>query len=151
MVVQMHYNLAAGTELDQTSVDLQFDPGAIPLRSIVMFDTDIAIPPNTTDHVEGLITSFGGEDTTIVAAFPHMHLIGKHLRVEVEGGGCVIDAPRWDFHWQQTYSYAQPVVIPGGAQVGLGCVYDSTGRDQTTHFGEGSGDEMCGVQLLALP
>lgn len=151
MVIQMHYNLAAGIELDETTVDLRFDPSAIPLRSITMFDTDIAIPPNTTDHVEGQSTSFGGGDTTVVAVFPHMHQIGKELRVEVSDGSCALGVPRWDFHWQQLYSYAQPVVIPGGSQVTLSCRYDSTGRDQTTYFGEGSSEEMCGVQFLALP
>ncbi len=150
MVVQMHYNLAAGIELDETSVDLRFDPSAIPLRSITMFDTDIAIPPNTTDHIEGQSTSVDG-DTTVVAVFPHMHQIGKELRVHVSDGSCALGVPRWDFHWQQLYSYAQPVVIPGGSQVTLSCRYDSTGRNETTYFGEGSSEEMCGVQFLALP
>jgi hypothetical protein len=151
LVVQMHYNLAAGIELDETAVDLRFDDSAIPLRSLTIIDTDLAIPPNTTDHVEGASTSFGGGDTTIVAVFPHMHQIGKELRVDVDTGACAIGVPRWDFHWQQLYSYAEPVVIPGGSQLTLSCRYDSTGRDETTYFGEGSSEEMCGIQFLALP
>jgi len=151
IVLQMHYNLSAGAELDETAVDLRFDPAAIPLRSLVLFDTSIAIPPGTTDHVEGESTVLDGDDAVIVAAFPHMHQIGTHLRVEAAGIGCALDVPRWDFHWQQTYSYTEPLVIPGGAQVTLGCQYDSTGRTETTNYGEGSSDEMCGVQFLALP
>jgi len=151
LVVQMHYNLAAGAELDATRVDLRFDAGAIPLRSLTLVDTDLTIPPNTTDHVEGASTTFGGSDVTIVAAFPHMHQIGKELHVEVATGECAIGVPRWDFHWQQLYSYTTPIVIPGGAQVNLTCRYDSTGRDETTYFGEGSSEEMCGIQFLALP
>jgi hypothetical protein len=50
--IQMHYNLASGAELDTTTVDLQFDDTAIGLRQVVVIDTDLAIPPNTADHVE---------------------------------------------------------------------------------------------------
>jgi hypothetical protein len=151
VIVQMHYNLAAGAQLDETSVDLRFDASAIPLRSLVLTDSDLTIPPNTTDHVEGASTTFGDDDVTVVAAFPHMHQIGKELRVDVETGACAIDVPRWDFHWQQLYAYTAPVVIPGGAQVNLTCRYDSTGRAEPTYFGEGSSEEMCGIQFLALP
>lgn len=149
LLVQMHYNLSATIAEDATAIDLQFDPDATPLESLVISDYDLSIPAGSTDHVEGTSASFGG-DRTIVGAFPHMHQIGKDLRVQF-GDTCLLDAVRYDFHWQETYSFATPVVIPSGSEVSLRCTYDATGRDHTTHFGEGSADEMCGIQLLALP
>ncbi len=151
LVVQMHYNLAAGAAEDLTSLDLRFDPGATPLRSYVLTDYDLTIPPGVADHVEGIAEQLDGDPISVVAAFPHMHQIGTTMRVGTLDGTCVIDVPRYDFNWQELYRYTQPVVIPGGATVGIECHYDSTARTQTTTFGEGSSDEMCGVQLMALP
>jgi hypothetical protein len=151
MVLQMHYNLAAGGEEDATTVDVTFDDSAIALRQIVVIDSDLAIPPETVGHVEQASMVLGAEPVEIVAAFPHMHTLGRQLRVEVGADGCAIDVPRWDFHWQQLYSYAEPLVIPGGAEVTIGCSYDSTGRDQVTTFGEGTSDEMCVALFFALP
>jgi hypothetical protein len=150
MVLQMHYNLASGAELDTTTVDLQFDDTAIGLRQVVVIDSDLAIPPNTTDHVEQASTVLDEAPVEIVAAFPHMHTLGQQLRVEVEGA-CAIDVPRWDFHWQQLYGFSEPLIVPGGANVTIGCIYDSTGRDSVTTFGEGTSDEMCVALFFALP
>ena len=151
MVVQMHYNLTAGAIEDTTSLDLQFDPAATALRSYVLSDYDLSIPPGMDDHVEGIAETLSSEPLSIVAAFPHMHQIGARMRVGSLDGTCVIDVPRYDFNWQELYRYQQPIVVPGGATVGIECHYDSTTRKQTTTFGEGSSDEMCGIQLMALP
>jgi len=151
LVLQMHYNLSAGASEDVTSVDLELDDTAVPLRTVLAIDTDLAIPPETEEHVETNVGGFGPDPVTLVAAFPHMHQLGRTLRVELGDGTCVIDVPRWDFHWQQTYSFTEPVVVPGNSQVGLRCVYDSTGVAGETNFGEGTSDEMCAVQFFALP
>ena len=151
LVLQMHYNLSAGISEDVTSMDLELDDTATPLRTVLAIDLDLAIPPDTPEHVESNVDGFGPDPVTLVAAFPHMHQLGRTLRVELGDGTCVIDVPRWDFHWQQTYSYTKPVVVPGNAQVGLRCVYDSTGVAGVTSFGEGTSDEMCAVQFFALP
>jgi hypothetical protein len=151
MILQMHYNLANGALEDATTVDVQFDDAAIALREVIVIDTDLAIPPDTEEHVEQISTVLDSQPVEIVAAFPHMHTLGRHLRVQVDGGGCAIDVPRWDFHWQQLYSYTEPLVIPGGAEVTLGCSYDSTGRAGVTTFGEGTSDEMCVALFFALP
>jgi len=151
MVLQMHYNLSAGAQEDVTSVDVLFDDSAIALRQIVVIDSDLAIPPDTADHVEQASMVLDAAPVEIVAAFPHMHTLGRQLRVEIGGGGCAIDVPRWDFHWQQLYSYTAPLVVPGGAEVTIGCSYDSSGRKEVTTFGEGTADEMCVALFFALP
>jgi hypothetical protein len=151
LIVQMHYNLAAGAEEDTTALDLQFDAGATPLRSIVVNNGSLSIPPGVADHVESMTQTLGSDPVTVVAAFPHMHQIGTSMRAELVGNSCLLDVPRWDFEWQETYAYSEPVLIPGGSTVALECRYDSTGRDGVTTFGEGSTDEMCAIQFMALP
>jgi hypothetical protein len=65
---------------------------------------------------------------------------------------CLVDVPKWDFHWQLDYMLAEP--IAGPAQVSTTCVWDNSAENQPTingmklsprqvNFGEASLDEMC--------
>ncbi|HWB79650.1 MAG TPA: hypothetical protein VG755_32025 [Nannocystaceae bacterium] len=152
MVVQMHYNIAGGARPDDTSIDLQLDDGVTPLQTVIVVDSDLAIPPDVTDHVEESFTTLeGSADADLVAVFPHMHQIGRTLQVEINGSTCAVDVPRYDFHWQELYSYVNPIRVHPGDEVHLRCTYDSLGRDTTTTWGEGSGDEMCAAVFFARP
>jgi hypothetical protein len=89
-----------------------------------------------------------------------MHLLGTSLRADrVSPGGaeaCVVDVPRWDFHWQQAYATPadKPVVLNPGDAIRLSCTYDNTAKNQPVlngsqpppadiKWGEGTRDEMC--------
>lgn len=154
IVVQMHYNLAGGAQADDTAIDLQVDPGATHLESVIFVDADLAIPPGVAGHEEQSVTTFDGGPVDLLAVFPHMHQIGRTMRVEITSGGattCAADVPRYEFHWQELYSYTEGVRLAPGDEVRLRCGYDSTGRDAPTTWGEGSGDEMCAVVFFARP
>jgi Copper type II ascorbate-dependent monooxygenase, C-terminal domain len=155
IIVQMHYNLTGGAQPDDTTIDLQIDNGVTPLQSLIFVDTDLSIPAGAADHVEESFTTVDGSgEADLVAVFPHMHQIGRTLQVEItsaDGTTCAVDVPRYDFHWQELYRYVTPVRVHGGDEVHLRCTFDATGRDQTTVWGEGSGDEMCAVQFYARP
>jgi hypothetical protein len=155
LVVQMHYNLAGGPKPDDTSIDLQLDDSLTPLETVIFVDTDLAIPPDTKDHIEESFTTLeGSADADFVAVFPHMHQIGRKLEVEItsaSGDSCLVDVPRYDFHWQELYGYVNPIRVHPGDEVHLRCTYDSSGRDAVTTWGEGSGDEMCAVVFFARP
>ncbi len=93
------------------------------------------------------------------AASLHEHLLGKKGRVEiVRAGGapatCLLDVPRWDFHWQRSYRLATPVVFNPGDQLKVSCEWDNSPANQPVvngaqqaprdvNWGEGTGDEMC--------
>lgn len=93
------------------------------------------------------------------AASLHEHLLGRKGRVEiVRGGGaaptCLLDIPRWDFHWQRSYRLATPTVFNPGDQLKVTCEWDNSAANQPVldgaqqaprdvNWGEGTGDEMC--------
>ncbi len=58
------------------------------------------------------------EPTTIYVAAGHMHLLGASIKLELNPGTprakVLLDIPRWDFHWQNAYTLANPV--EGGAR-----------------------------------
>jgi hypothetical protein len=152
IVVQMHYNFGSSGMLDETAIDVQLGEGT-PLLPVIFVDSELSIPPDVGDHVEESVTSFDGDaPVELVAVFPHMHQIGRTMHVEIESAGgttCAADVPRYDFHWQELYRYTTPVSLQPGDQVRLQCHFSSLGRDGTTTWGEGSGDEMCAVVFFA--
>lgn len=154
LIVQMHYNTLAGPGMaDQTSIDLQVVEGGVtPARFVGLADLDLALPAGedevATTHVGKL---GGGLDTPVRVhgVFPHMHTLGRDLSLERDDdGSCLISVPRYDFHWQLLYFYEQAVELPLDAMLSLRCSYDTSSREQTTFWGEGTMDEMCIVGLL---
>ncbi|HET9241334.1 MAG TPA: hypothetical protein VFO10_28975 [Oligoflexus sp.] len=76
----------------------------------------------------------------------HMHLRGQTTRLEVErksgGPSCLLDIPRWDFHWQGSYALKQTVSVMPGERMTLECTFDNPGA-KDVNWGEGTEDEMC--------
>jgi hypothetical protein len=95
--------------------------------------------------------------TTIHVAAGHMHLLGASIRLELNPGTSrsriLLDIPRWEFHWQNAYQLAKPVVAQAGDVVRVTCRYDVHKRMHGGHgipkapryvlWGEGTTDEMC--------
>jgi len=169
-VAQMHYNtsnLPSGTAVpaDATGARLwTYEGNRYPIAQIrirAVADRDLLLPKDTSDIVEGttITTPFS---ETIIGVIPHMHQLGTAISAKVTRRGtseshCLVDIPRWDFHWQQTYLFkaAAQLLVPIGDEVTLRCVYDNSqdnqplgadGQQQVSRnvtFGEKTSDEMC--------
>jgi hypothetical protein len=99
------------------------------------------------------------QPTKILAVGGHMHLLGQSIRLELNPGTSrarvLLDIPRWDFHWQNAYTLATPIVAKPGDVVRVTCRYDVSKRARPQHgtpiprtpryvlWGEGTTDEMC--------
>ncbi len=95
--------------------------------------------------------------TTIHVAAGHMHLLGAAIRLELNPGTpkakVLLDIPRWDFHWQNSYTLVRPVDAVPGDVVRVTCRFDARKRMHGGHgvpktpryvlWGEGTTDEMC--------
>jgi hypothetical protein len=104
------------------------------------------IPAGAKGHDEKMVITLGDSlagGAWVVTAGAHMHYVGTGMKVEVdrthrEGGPpttepqreCLIEVPRWDFHWQRGYSYDAPVqmlpTVMKGDQIHLRCRYDNS-------------------------
>lgn len=90
---------------------------------------------------------------------PHMHLLGKRMRVEAaKPDGTVaqlIQIDDWDFNWQSNYQYAEPVPLPAGTVIRVEAIYDNSENNPrnpsqppvAVRWGERTIDEMCLVLL----
>ncbi|MFT3843228.1 MAG: hypothetical protein QM723_39960 [Myxococcaceae bacterium] len=148
VVMQVHYNLANGAAPDRTTVALTLKPSVDHEAMVLgLADTGLDLPPHLASITQGMTTTLTGTDTYhVLGVFPHMHTLGRTMRVERARGAsteCLVDVPHWDFHWQQFYFYQQPFdVVPGDA-VTLECGFDTSSSDTEVKWGEGTSDEMC--------
>lgn len=148
LVMQVHYNLSHGDPTGDVTVarlQLAREPVARPAFITALYNTSFSIPPGKTGYSAEAFLTAGGTGV-IWGVLPHMHTLGRRIRVDIEGlfGRCLVDIPRWDFHWQQLYFYSNPGGLPirKGDSVKLTCTWDNT-TDRTITWGEGTADEMC--------
>jgi hypothetical protein len=168
LVMQVHYNLQMATRgmTDRTRVELFLgEPGTtqqalwLP-QSNNMFRVPAGAGP--TEPASTAVANFRNMlPLRIFGVFPHMHQRGHAIRVEaVNAAGtsnCLVDVPRWDFHWQQNYFFRTPY-RPAAGNMGdtlrTTCVWDNRPENQPfvdgmqvapreLRWGEGSDDEMC--------
>ncbi|MCB9743996.1 MAG: hypothetical protein H6740_15455 [Alphaproteobacteria bacterium] len=155
IVIQMHYNDAGGPNpVDDTEIGLRVVPEVDhELFSFFWLNGSLRIPPGEEAHLEETtqrVNRYTGNldgQLYLHAILPHMHNLGSSLQQSLmnEDGSetCLVDVPRWDFNWQLTYTFEDPVPFTSDDLMRLGCTFDSSGRSETTTWGEGTSDEMC--------
>lgn len=160
---QAHYT-PNGTEVtDLSRAGLVFaDPKQIQkqLLTDAVVNMRLRIPPNN-DNVS-LKAEFGfGRDMRVVSLLPHMHLRGKAFRIEaIEPTGerkLLVNVPRYDFNWQNTYVFAEPVKMREGSRLQCTAVYDNSSKNpanpdpsKTVGWGDQTWEEMLVAQFEAV-
>jgi hypothetical protein len=158
VVLQMHYNNdGPESRTDRTRMALHFAKAPIDKRqrSIPILNRTFTIPVGERRHeVRASWTVPPGRDAHANTITPHMHLLGREMKVTATyPDGVVrplIHIDDWDFHWQGTYTFAKPVPLPGGTRIDMVAVFDNSleNRRQPTRpprpvsWGEGTTDEM---------
>lgn len=159
-VLQMHYHPIGKPEDDQTEVGLYLTPHKPTRHSLgVLLGTlDIDIPPGEEQYVrtDRFTLPVALKATSIWA---HMHLIGRACRVwaELPDGRRVrlLKIADWDFNWQDTYVYKEPLVLPRGTVIRAEWTFDNSADNprnpsrppRRVLSGENSTDEMGGVWI----
>jgi hypothetical protein len=165
LILQMHYfNSFDGADLEQD----QSGYGLILADSVehqavnyAFGPTSFTIPAGEEDFVARDMASWGDE-SQILAVWPHMHLLGSGFEEKVvhDDGSedCLLRMDGWDFHNQVTANFLTPASLGTGDRVKIQCHYDNSAENpfqyndppQDVSFGEGTTDEMCfGFTLVA--
>ena len=163
VVLQMHYNNdTPESHTDRTRVALHFAKRPIDKRqrSMMVLNTTFTIPPGERRYeVRASATVPLGRDVHANTITPHMHLLGREMKVTATyPDGTVrplIHIDDWDFNWQDTYTFTRPIPLPGGTRIDMVAVFDNSAenRRQPTRpprpvgWGEGTTDEMAIVFL----
>ncbi|MBY0461199.1 MAG: hypothetical protein K2V38_28075, partial [Gemmataceae bacterium] len=159
-VLQMHYHPAGKEELDQTEVGLYLTKEK-PTKhglGVLLGSLEIDIKPGDDNYVckdEFKLPV----DLKVTGVWAHMHLIGKEVRAwaDLPDGKTVklLKIGDWDFNWQDTYLYKEPILLPKGTVVRTEWRFDNSNKNprnpnnppKRVLNGEGSLDEMGGLWL----
>ncbi len=159
VVVQMHYNNHGGhDETDRTKIGLHFARSPIEkrVRIIPVLNRTFTIPAGAARHeVRAAWSVPPGWDLHALAISPHMHLLGREMKVTAtypDGTTRpLIYVDDWDFNWQGSYTFVEPVPLPGGTRIDVLSIFDNSatsprrppGPLKDVGWGEGTHDEMC--------
>ncbi len=156
VVLQVHYHPSGKEETDQSEFAVYFarKPGAKFLGGFAVESWVLDIPPGEPAYRRSAEYTLPVE-TTLIGAVPHMHWLGKEMKVWAErpDGKTVplLHIPRWDFNWQDYYVYREPVTLPKGTKVKMDAWFDNSSGNpanpsrppRRVGWGEGTADEMC--------
>ena len=155
LVMQIHYNFdQAGSEADLTKLRLQFAKSPVQLQLKIAGvssnaknnGTGLNIPAGAKMHEEN--GSIVGGPARLWGVLPHMHALGRKIRVDLEHPDgkktTLINIPKWDFNWQQTYFFSSDkgFVTQKGSKLRVRCWFDNPGK-QAVRWGESTSEEMC--------
>lgn len=171
VILQVHYNTASTAAApDTTSLDFKIDDKTniqkeafnIPWTDYewVTGSKPMLIPKGSADTMHEYdfdVTTFlnyqtdntfqAGKPFTVYSVNMHMHTHGTSGLVELRRADgtdeCLLDVPRWDFHWQGAYGLTQPITYNPGDQIHLECHWNNAAGTNDLLWGEGTGDEMC--------
>jgi mono/diheme cytochrome c family protein len=159
--VQIHYNAAFsvnGKQPDQTRVAFWFMPEGKPRSLITRMQVfgPVNIPANDPEVISNGSETVSGP-SEIVGITPHAHMLATTMSASANIAGkdeCLINIPKWDYHWQGDYLFETPLATDGGARINITCVWNNSQamqpvvnmqqlQSRNVAFGEGSFEEMC--------
>ncbi|MGE0710565.1 MAG: cytochrome c [Planctomycetota bacterium] len=156
LVFQIHYTPDGTERVDRCKLGLRFAKPEEKItrraRTLALSTTSFAIPAGASDHPVRAHYDFQ-DDTILFGLTPHMHLRGKTFRYALRypDGKTVplLEIPRWDFNWQNTYRFEQPLFVPKGSRMIGVATFDNSDKNpanpdpsRVVRFGEQTWDEM---------
>jgi peroxiredoxin len=156
-LIHTHYHRNGLPGTDRTQVGLYLAKGPVdqPWQTIVvngMKPTE-KIPAGKADHVaHGYF--YLHTDAVIHNVLPHMHQIGKSVKMTLTPPHSkpivLVDIPAWDYKWQETYWFQEPITAPVGTKIEIEAVFDNSADNPNNpsrppvdvSVGERTNDEM---------
>lgn len=164
VVLQMHYHPSGKEEQDQSMVGIYFTkkPAERIVFSLPVLNRMLYIPAGEARQKVSASFTLPVE-TEAIGITPHMHLLGKEMKVTATfPDGKTQDLiwiKDWDFNWQDQYLYREPVKLPKGTKIEVAAVYDNSAGNpnnpndppKRVTWGEQTTDEMCIAFIQIVP
>lgn len=161
VVMQVHYHPSGKPASDQTQLGLHFakPPVTRAVRTLPVMPlggplSGMKIPAGAKHHEVAASLTLP-RDLMAVAITPHMHLIGRDMKVTAtlpdDTVVPLIHIQNWDFNWQEGYAFREPVSLPRGTRIDMVAHFDNSAENpfnprnppQLVKWGEQTTDEMC--------
>ncbi|HLF94264.1 MAG TPA: redoxin domain-containing protein [Planctomycetota bacterium] len=157
IVLETHYHKTGRAEKDegaQVALYVAKTPVVKQVQVHMMANVLLRIAPGEANYKLGLTYTVPG-DVHALDVMPHMHLIGKEMSVVATfPDGTKKDLviiKDWDFGWQETYQFKEPMAFPKGTKIRMDARYDNSENNpnnpshppKLVRWGEQTTDEMC--------
>jgi mono/diheme cytochrome c family protein len=156
-LLQVHYHRDGRVATDRTQIGLYFarKPVEKPWQSIVVSGLGAfqRIPAGESHFVaKGAV--YLHSDAVLHSVLPHMHLLGKSVKLTMTPPGgeprVLVNIPNWDYNWQETYWFKEPIATPAGTKLEIEAVFDNSAGNpnnpssppKNVYRGEQTTDEM---------
>lgn len=156
-LTQVHYHRDGKIGTDRTQVGLYFAKGPVeqPWQTLIINGLKVweRIPAGKPDYAaRGSI--YLHSDAVLHNVLPHMHLLGKSVKITMTPPGgkpqLLLDIPAWDFRWQETYWFKEPVAVKAGTRLEVSATFDNSAANASNPskpprevpFGEETTEEM---------
>lgn len=151
---QLHYTVSGRPEEDRTRLGLQISkkPTAKIFKTAVVANRRFKIPAGDAEYGRNFTLPVK-KNITLYAINPHMHFRGKSMNFEAhfpdKSKKMLLSVPNYDFNWQRTYLFKNPVKLPAGSKVFIRNAWDNSKNNphnpdpsKAIGWGEQSFDEM---------
>ena len=145
LLLNIHYapNVSKN-EKDSSIVNLYFskEPIEKEVRTLILQESNVTNQPFEI-AADTIITFYAKSPELpypiyLLSVMPHQHFLGKSLRsfAITPGGDMIplIKISNWDFNWQMTYEYKEPLLIPTGSIIFAEATYDNTKNNPENRF-----------------
>lgn len=156
-IIQTHYHRNGKPGTDRVQVGLYFAKGPIdhPWQTLIVdgMKPGETIPAGKADHASrGAI--YLRSDAILHSVMPHMHLLGKRVKVTMTPPGgepvVLVEIPAWDYRWQETYWFREPIAAKAGTRLEIEATFDNSSANpnnpssppRQVKVGEQTTDEM---------
>ena len=164
-LLQMHFHLTGKPEREQSLVGIYFadrapdkDVFSVELPALFGFGAGIDIAPGERQYtIQDSFTLPG--DVRVYSVVAHAHYLAREMKATatLPDGSTrpMIWIDDWDFNWQDSYVYKEPVTLPEGTRIDVTLRYDNSAANprnpidppRRALWGEQSFDEMGTVGL----
>jgi peroxiredoxin len=167
-VIQVHYHRDGRLEKDRTQVGLYFAKKPIEKSMLGLvvpgrFKPDptfkgrfaaMGYIPAGDEHFVAHGALIAMEDCTMYTVMPHMHLLGKSVKITMtppDGKAeTLIEVADWDYNWQEQFLLKTPIKVKSGTRFDIEAVYDNSSKNPLNpsnppvdvRFGEQTTNEM---------
>jgi hypothetical protein len=163
-VLEIHYHLTGKATTDRSALAFYFadEPVERYAETLVMGTERIDIPAGEETYGRYVWMELpAGID--VIDVTPHMHNLGREVEAfaSLPNGEQrdLIHVPDWDFRWQDTYTYREPVHLPAGTRIEALFRYDNSAGNpfnpssppRRVLEGWQTTDEMCLFYFTIVP
>ena len=130
VVLEIHYHQTYKTASDRTQVALYFQHHVQQyVQTAAIVNRKILVPAGRADY-HATAEWVSPRDIMAIGVTPHMHRLGTAMRIKALTPGAhmrdLVWVNRYDFRWQTSYMFKEPIPIAKGTIIRVEAYYDNS-------------------------